>query len=71
MLLRPPYSAEPDAVMPAPLLLDDGTAPWQKHDVYAPGLQSGWIDLTITRGHSGTAVEMLDKQGAVEIVVRH
>lgn len=36
----------PDAVMPAPLL-DDGTAPWQKHDVYAPGLHSGWIDLKI------------------------
>lgn len=36
----------PDAVMPAPLL-DDGTAPWQKHDVYAPGLHTGWIDLTI------------------------
>jgi CRISPR-associated protein (TIGR03986 family) len=36
----------PDAVMLAPLL-DDGTAPWQKHDVYAAGLHSGWIDLTI------------------------
>jgi len=36
----------PDSVMPAPLL-DDGTAPWQKHDVYAHGLHSGWIDLRI------------------------
>ncbi len=32
--------------MPAPVL-DDGTAPWQKNDVYVPGLHSGWIDLTI------------------------
>lgn len=40
----------PDAVMPAPLL-GEGTAPWQKHDVYVPGLHSGWIDLTI---HSET-----------------
>ncbi len=36
----------PDAVMPAPLL-DDGTAPWEKHDTYVPGLHTGWIELTI------------------------
>lgn len=36
----------PDAMMPAPLLAD-GTSPWQKHDIYVPGLHSGWIDLTI------------------------
>ena len=36
----------PDAVMTAPLL-HDGSVPWQKHDVYVPGLHSGWIELAI------------------------
>jgi CRISPR-associated protein (TIGR03986 family) len=36
----------PDAVMPAPRL-DDGPAPWERHDAYVSGLHSGWIDLRI------------------------
>jgi glycogen debranching enzyme len=40
-------------------------------DIRKLRVRNGWIDLTIIRDHSGTAVKMIGKQGTAEIVVRH
>jgi len=45
--------------------------PWlERIDIHGLRVGDGRVDLSIARGHWGAAVEVIDKQGDVEVVVR-